>query len=463
MNSKYPLLLICLTVFLTAACKKYIETSPNSNVQVPSNPAELQGLLDNQDVFGFGPALGLLSADEFYLSSSFYGDLSATEKNAYIWHPEIFGPAEIPHDWARAYQQIYYCNIALEGLNPLRTNTSDDKDLDKIKGDALFKRALSHFHLAQLFAPAYDEATADMDRGIPLKLQTDAKESVSRPSLRGCYDQILSDINNAEGLLHKMPDPFHRNRASNTAVLALKARILLYMGQWQQSAIAAEKVLKQYDSLIDFNSVDTTIRIPILGDNKEIIYSLKAPDIAGENKLVVGLASPIDGANIDTGFIHSFGSHDLRFPVFFRQRNDKTWKLRFTLTGTRTPFHGICVSEVYLTSAEAQARLGNSGSAITWLNKLLVNRYITGQQDTLPSDSDIDVVLERILVERQKELAFRGLRFMDIKRLNKQNRQITQVRKIGNAVYTIAPNDKRYALPLPLPTVEKYDLKPNPR
>jgi hypothetical protein len=462
MNSKYQLLFCFLITLVTAAsCKKYLEKKPNSNVQVPSSPFELQELLDNQQVFGYGHTLGLLSADEFSVSSNFYyGNLSTSEQNACTWKKEIFDSIEIPYDWAKAYEQIYYANIALEGLIPLTSNLSDDKDLNKIKGDALFKRSLSHFLLAQLFAPAYDEATADMEPGIPLKVTTDAEESISRPTLRKCYDKILSDLDDADGLLQNMPDPSHRNRASNAAVLALKARIYLYMGNWQKAAIAAENSLRRYDSLLDFNTLDTTARNALKGDAREIIYALTAPDAGGVNALIAGLASSVQGANVDTGLTHSFARQDLRLPVYFRQRADKTWALKFALTGTLTPFEGISVSEVYLTLAEAEARQGNTISALAWLNKLLPNRYLSGQ---VPSFPDSTAVLDLILAERRKELSFRGLRFMDIKRLNKQNQKITQSRIIDGTVYTIPPNDLRYALPLPSPTIKKYGLAPNAR
>jgi starch-binding outer membrane protein, SusD/RagB family len=456
---KYKLLLVPIITLIMIGCKKNLEKKPNSNMQVPDTPDELQGLMDNQDVFGFGHTLGLLSADEFYLSSDFYfGSLFPSEQNAYVWKPDPFGEYEIPHDWSKAYEQIYYSNIALEGLLPLASNADNDKDLKLIKGDAMFKRALAHFHLAELFAPAYDAASADTARGIPLKLTTDVKEDIKRQSLKICFDKILSDLNTAKDALPDKFDPLHRNRASKAAVLALSARIHLYMGSWQQSAQEAEAALKYYDSLIDFKGVDTAAKIPVKADNMEVIYSIKLPDIGGLNNLVFSLASSVNGANVDTGLIHSFMLTDLRLPVFYRHRTDGTWGLRFGLTGTRTPFAGICTPEIYLTLAEAEARQGNTASALITLNKLLVNRYETGHVPILPDPSDTKAVLELILTERQKEMAFRATRWMDIKRLNKQAATITQNRKIEGNLYTIYPNDVRYALPLPPVTVKKYGL-----
>ena len=463
MKSSCLLIILSLIgLFAVTSCKKYLEKKPNSKVLTPNTPAEFQGLLDNPDVFSYGHTLGLLSTDEIYFSPAYYDDkLTTWERNAYIWDPKIFGPAEIPFDWSKAYEQIFNTNITLEGLIPLMSNTTEDRDLNKVRGDALFKRSLAHFQLAQLFAPAYEDASADADMGIPLKLKTDAEEPVVRPNLRVCYNQILSDLNDATALLPARPDPAHLNRASKASAQALLARVHLYMGHWQASAIAAGNALTAYDSLMDYNAIDTTVKPLLKADNLEIVYLLKAPDMTDQNNLVVGLAS--EGANVDTQLIHLYVPHDLRLSIFFRQRNDKTWGIRYTLTGTRIPFEGIAVSEIYLTLAEAQARQGNTSAALACLNKLLIKRYTTGQIPTLPDSTDKQAVLERILFERRLELPLRGLRWLDLKRLNKQNRNITVARVVNTKPYSLKPNDLRYALPLPVTTVEKYELKQNAR
>lgn len=457
MKSINGLLLFFSILFLpVTSCKKQLDAKPNSIVLVPTTPTQLQGLLDNPDVFGYGHTLGLISADEFYFTPTYYSNLPQTMKNLYIWYSHPFDSSEIHYDWKRFYEQTFYANVVLEGVQTRISGLGGDIDLNRIKGDALFKRALVFFHLLQLFAPAYDKASAPFDLGIPLKLKSDVDEAITRSDVQKGYDKIVSDLNEARDLLQFRPNPLHRNRASMVAAQALLARVHLCMGNWQEAATEAGAVLQRYDSLINYNTVNKSADVPFPADNREVIYPLKAPDGNDENHLVFGLQ--IGGANVDSNFIRSYNANDLRLGLYYNSR-----RLKPTYTGTYTAFEGIGVSEIYLILAETNARMGRQDSALLYLEKLLENRYVTGTNLNLPDANQPDLVLDRILSERKKELAFRGQRWSDIKRLNKLDSNIIQQRIIAGQILSIGANDVRYALPLPETTVKKYTLEQNPR
>lgn len=459
MKSINQFILFTVIVSLAAAsCKKQLETRPNSNVLVPTTPTQMHGLLDNPEVFSYGHTLGLVSADEFYFTSTYYQLLTETMKNLYTWQDYPFKATETQYDYTRIYQQILYANIVLERLN--RLNASADRELYAIKGDALFKRALAFNMALELYSPAYDFHTASTDMGIPLKLTSDNDVPISRSSVQECYDQILSDLNEAKDLLQLRPDPLHRNRASGIAALALMARISLCMDKWQESALQATAVQQGYDSLINYNTINADIEVPLPGDNREVIYPLKAPDKNNENALIAPLAG--SGANVDSNLIRSYESNDLRLKLFFKPHG-KSHGLRTCLTGTYVPFEGICLSEIYLILAESNARLNKPDTALFYLEKLLRARYKTSANLSLPDSHQPDSLLNRILVERKKELAFRGQRWSDIKRLNKLNCNIVQQRVVDVKTYTMQVNDLRYALLLPEPTIQSNNMKQNPR
>src|ERR1044072_1566136 len=116
---------------LISGCKKYLDRKPTSNMLAPTAPDDLQGLLDNTDVFGYGHILGVLSGDEFAFTQVFYNDkLTEWERNAYKWDRDIFSPSQIPYEWTKSYEQIFNTNIALEGLVPLMSQNTDERDLN---------------------------------------------------------------------------------------------------------------------------------------------------------------------------------------------------------------------------------------------------------------------------------------------------------------------------------------------
>ena len=68
-----------------------------------------------------------------------------------------------------------------------------------------------------------------------------------------------------------------------------------------------------------------------------------------------------------------------------------------------------------------------------------------------------------IAKERRKELLFRGLRWADLKRYNRDGAHITLTRTVANKVYTLPPNDPRYAIAIPEDIIKMTDMPQNPR
>ena len=69
--------------------------------------------------------------------------------------------------------------------------------------------------------------------------------------------------------------------------------------------------------------------------------------------------------------------------------------------------------------------------------------------------------LEKILLERRKELVWRGLRWQDIKRLNGEGRDIVQKRLVDNTMVTLQPTATYYAMPIPEDVVENSGIAQN--
>jgi len=112
--------------------------------------------------------------------------------------------------------------------------------------------------------------------------------------------------------------------------------------------------------------------------------------------------------------------------------------------------------------AECFARAGNTAAALNDLNTLIQKRWKTGTFIPFTA-ANPQQALNIILTERRKELIFRDLRWIDIKRLNKEGAAIIIKRIINGQTYQLEPNDNRYALPLPLDIINLTGIQQNPR
>jgi hypothetical protein len=101
-------------------------------------------------------------------------------------------------------------------------------------------------------------------------------------------------------------------------------------------------------------------------------------------------------------------------------------------------------------------------NALNDLDSLLTHRWRTGTF-TPYSISSAAEALDTILVERRKELAFRGLRWSDLRRLNREAWPITLTRNLNGVLYTLTPNSELYTLPIPPDVINFSGIMQNPR
>ena len=136
--------------------------------------------------------------------------------------------------------------------------------------------------------------------------------------------------------------------------------------------------------------------------------------------------------------------------------------MKGTYTGSAFPFTGIATDEVYLMRAECNVRLGNLSTATRDLNHLLLNRFKAGTYKPVQYNNAQDLLV-LILKERRKELLWRGLRFLDLRRLNLEGYGITPSRTVGGNTYVLLPNSPLYVLPIPDDEIAASGIQQNKR
>lgn len=442
-----------------AGCNKskFLDEKPRSDLFVPTTLEDFQLLLDNETIMNETPVLGEVSADNYYTSFSFWQTIGVKEQYGYIWAPDIYRGEGNVGDWNLPYQQIFTANVILEGLQKLSVTFNNEKQWKNTKGSALFFRAYAFYNLAQLFSPVYNESTANNDLGVPLRLRPNIADIVQRSSVKETYQRILADLSEAVQLLEDVFHQNNRNRPSRVAAYALFARVYLSMGKYDEAGLYADSCLRRYNTLIDYNTLNTTNSRPFDRFFGEVLIQSRLLSTTALIK-----ASAVTYCIVDTNLYRSYDDNDLRKVLFYQTNSEGLPILKFSYNGTFLAFSGLATDEMYLIRAECFARQGKKDEALADLNKLMQMRWKKDLFVPLTS-ATADDALNLILTERRKELPFRGLRWTDLRRLNRDGANITLTRVLNGNTHTLLPNSRLYTLPIPPDVIQLGGIQPNVR
>lgn len=458
MKKTKNLFLIILGIIIAfTSCKKsaFLDANNDQRQIIPKSIQDFQEILNNQSTSV--PGLVIAASDDYHwltnqLNSSSY---SIETLNMYIWNDDIwYGGVNL--NWNLPYNEAFKANIVLDGLNKIIPRADQQTEWNNARGAALFYRSFYFYQLLQLFAPVYDISTAANQLGIPLRVNANSQESLKRATLQESYDRVLNDLKEAKELLPNKPK--FKSQPSAHAVAALLARVYLAMGDFNNSLMYASECLGYSNVLLDYNT-ETIERY-----NKEVIFSC----LISTN----GLITRDDGFSptaIDVELIDAYKPGDLRINLFYGDNalGGKYFKGSYEALNGRAIniFGGLATDEVYLIRAECYARAGNIAMALADLNTLMIKRW-KNDGSWLPfTASSSNETLQKILLERRKELVFRGLRWTDLRRLNKLGANIAIKRTLDDGtVITLPPNSPKYTYLIP-PNVMSFhpDWLQNPR
>ena len=424
---------------MTASCEKYLEEPSSKSFAVIETLNDLEALLDHSSM-NLSPNSQEISADNYYLSDNSWNALQfEQEQNMYIWaNNNVFRDGNSTNDWSNIYRAVFTANTVLESLDAIPVKSNEKERRDRIKGAALFFRAFSFLDAVQIWSVAYDRNTADKDVGIPLRLRSDFNITSPRANVAETYDQVVKDLKAAVQLLPEKVAS--KTRPSKPAAYGLLARTYLWMGEYNQAKLYADSCLMLNNVLLDYKTLNSASNFPVPRHNVEVILERQ-----GSTGLILG----VQNARVLPEIYESFKEDDLRKTVFFAKGNDAQIAFKGYYFGFSALMTGVATDEILLTRAECLARMGMLDESLTDLNKLLKSRW-SDQVNFEPVDVRLrDDVLRIILEERRKELLFRGQRWMDIKRLNREGADISLQRTVNGKVYELKANSPRFALPLP--------------
>lgn len=341
-------------------------------------------------------------------------------------------------NYGAAYNVIQDANLLIGGIED---GVLDQATEEQYRGEAYAIRAYAYHNLVKAYG--YEPGMYDMgpeanwDAGVPLRTEpVFAIEDVDereRATVDAVYDQILSDLENAETLLAGVSDNSYANEAF---VHGLKARVNLYAGNWGDAAEAAQDAIDLSALLEDSEEGVATMFDEGAGSHPEALFKIVVdPDtepIAGSN-VNEGLAAYTAQqwvAQIPTQFLLDlYEDGDYRDEGWFKNcpvsgcdaaNNQELASIKWNgdKGNLADDIPLMRVSEMYLIWAEAAAKDANSPAAgVDPLQELKDAR----NAGTIPAEAllSMEAFEDEILDERVRELNFEGHRFWDLKRLGR--------------------------------------------
>jgi hypothetical protein len=458
----YKIYLLALTALSAVSCSKVIDTNETNFI---GGDVALQTVANNEQAI-VGAYAGSGQEMDILLNATFSDEVKKAEfYNAATTHEWQYTSSDITiRDNFTAinalYRVINRVNRVIDALPKADSTKVGDSALKvKLRGEALFLRAFSHFQLWRYYSGDLDAnalAMVYMDY-VP----TSPAEKTSRITVQPYFDKLKADMAEAKNLVaNNLTDV---NRATKLAVSGLQARVALYLKDWPGAITFSTEYI---------NGLPLATRAQFPGiwtdaNNNEVAWKLKRTTAAGPR---IGSLFRGVSANVTTIGTVTWAPSDKLWALF-----DQTNDIRFasylkdepalTNASPSRPSHIIAkyagsgyattaenyndakmfrTGEMYLIRAEAKAE-ANDATAADDLNALRAAR-ITGYVNAVfPTKQDL---INAIMTERFKELAFEGHRFWDLRRRG------LPVERTGNDApsttgATLPAGNFRFRLPIP--------------
>lgn len=352
--------------------------------------------------------------------------------------------------WQGLYFLINIANVGIDGFRKAGANgVLTAAQAGQYEAECRFLRAMAHHEALIHFARPYADGNGNKIgvpwRNFPISSSSAVNEILNTPRMRvdSVYMEILKDLDFAE--TNTLNNIF-TYRATKAAVIALKMRVKMHMGDWAGVITEGNKLMPGTIDPMNPSAIVSTIGgwnltpLPdgpfINNESKESIFSVKN-DALDAPSVNAQLPGQYGAANLGGRGLASLSPviwNDARWLCDDKRRtlltvsgtNSATTQSYFTTKyrqyTTRADYAPqIRFAEVFLTLAEAEARQAANVStrALSLLNAVR-NRSLAdpaAQQFTAASFATKNDLISAILFERRVEFLSEGKRWADIHRL----------------------------------------------
>ncbi|MDQ6843114.1 MAG: RagB/SusD family nutrient uptake outer membrane protein [Bacteroidota bacterium] len=349
--------------------------------------------------------------------------------------------------WTAGYSSILSLNNVINANVPATANSS------QLKGEALTLRALVYFYLVRLYAKPYTvDANAD---GIPIVLTYDPTLKPARSKVTEVYAQIAKDLSDAFGMMTNTSK--NSSYVTKYVARALEAKVDLTKGDYAAAKTAAIDVVNNggYSLAAVTDYIAYWDNPTPVSSKVETIFEVSNDGINnnGNNSLAYFLDPAGYGDVLAVDALYNLYSatdvrKDLMVPGFKSGQPIKIIKKypNASNASDKDDDKVLRYSDVLLILAEACARTNDEVNALLKLNQVgkqrdpsFIGYAATGQ-----------ALIDDIILERRKELAFEGDRYWDLARLKLDVVRINLNNNYpSNTPLTLPAGDNKRIWPIP--------------
>ena len=377
--------------------------------------------------------LGDMMADNTYQSA-----LNTNRYTNFNLYNYLVTDGDVAGLWNASYTVILRAN------NIINSPIADNANIQQIKGEAYAIRALAYFNLVRYFGSPY---TLDPSKlGVPIITTYQADLKPERAKIADVYTLINKDLTQAYTLMTKFTNS---SQFSKYSAKALQAKVYLAMGDKTNAKTAALDVITNSGFTAISSAAHTGYWAGVAPrtDKVETLLEISFDAVANnafDALSYIYLQSGNYGDMLCSSELYDlFETADIRKSLYatgIRGGLASVFVNKYSsFTGDHSDTKVIRMSEMYLIAAEASYP-SNTADALKYVNE------VTSRRGATAIASSGSALLEAIITERRKELAFEGERYLDMQRLQ---RNIVRSKNYPAAALSIDFTNYRRIMPIP--------------
>jgi hypothetical protein len=377
--------------------------------------------------------LGDMMADNTYQSA-----LNTNRYTNFNLYNYLVTDGDVAGLWNASYSVILRAN------NIINSPIADNANIQQIKGEAYAIRALAYFNLVRYFGSPY---TLDPSKlGVPIITTYQADLKPERAKIADVYTLINKDLTQAFTLMTKFTNS---SQFSKYSAKALQAKVYLAMGDKTNAKTAALDVITNSGFTAISSAAHTGYWAGVAPrtDKVETLLEISFDAVANnafDALSYIYLQSGNYGDMLCSSELYDlFETADIRKSLYAtgtRGGLASVFVNKYSsFTGDHSDTKVIRMSEMYLIAAEASYP-SNTADALKYVNE------VTSRRGATAIASSGSALLEDIITERRKELAFEGERYLDMQRLQ---RNIARSKNYPAAALSIDFTNYRRIMPIP--------------